>query len=264
MGKIYFVMPLKSRKVARDWGHVVALFDDTIAAILSQTLQDIHVVVACHERPESRFIDDPRLQFVPVTYEAPTTIAEQTQDKQTKIRILVENICRRGGGYIVMMDADDLVSKHLAAYIKADNNRRGYSLDLGYILNARRKQIRQVRNFSKHCGSCAVFYLEADDILTADTGIIGRIATSSHLGYADAAAACNRKLQPVPFPAMIYIRHHGENLSVRSRSRFKLTQMRNRLFQVIRGVLPSPRIPKTITEDFMIRRDHFNEIKAPD
>ena len=262
MGKIYFVMPLKSRKVARDWSHVVALFDDTIAAILAQTVQDIQVIVACHERPDSKFKDDPRLHFLPVAYDAPTSIHEQTQDKQTKIRILLEDVCRRGGGYVVLMDADDLVSRHLAAYIRADNNRRGYSLDLGYILNARRKQIRQVSNFSKHCGSCAVFYLEKIDILSAGDNIIGTIATSSHLGYAAAAAKHNRRLQPVPFPAMIYIRHHGENLSVRSRSPFKLTQMRNRLFHMIRSLLPRPHIPKTVSEDFAIRRDHFNEIKA--
>ena len=115
--------------------------------------------MAGNDIPDSRFVDDPRLEFLHVQGDVPQTWREKIRDKTIKLRRLTEEVCDRGGGYIVTMDADDLVSDRLTRHVARTDNKIGYIFQSGYLLNVAGKRFGLVDDFPNHCGTCAVFYL---------------------------------------------------------------------------------------------------------
>ena len=261
MAEIYFGMPLKSRAVAKDWNRVSMLLDNTLRSIFAQTMPDIEVLIACHDEPVTSFDTHPRLHKLVIEEAGPGSDDNEGQgrDKQIKIRRLIEEVCRRGGGYLVRMDADDLVSCRLAEFIHTTNNRRGYTLQSGYILNLGRRYFQYVDNFARHCGSCAVFYLTPEDLAFVPGGMAESIFLTTHIGYEAMSKRLGRPMDAVPFPAMMYIRHHGENLSVRFRPWFSMTRLRNRLIAILRRFSPRLAIPAGVEAEFSVPASYIEE-----
>lgn len=261
MAEIYFGMPLKSRAVAKDWNRVSMVLDNTLRSIFAQTMPDIEVLIACHEQPVTSFDAHPGLHKLVIEDAPPDSHDNEGQgrDKQVKIRRLIEEVCRRGGGYLVLMDADDLVSCRLAEFIHTTNNRRGYTIRSGYILNLGRRHFQYVDNFARHCGSCAVFYLTPEDLAFVPGGMAQGIFLTTHFGYEAISKKLGRPMDAVPFPAMMYIRHHGENLSVRSRHWFRLTHLRNRLISMLRRFNLRLTIPAGVEAEFSVPRSYLEE-----
>jgi hypothetical protein len=254
---IYYCLPLKSRAVAKDWNHVCRLLEDTLAAIFASDIDDIKVLIACHDVPVTRFSGDSRLEYLPIGHTVPVSVAEQTNDKQIKLRMLAEAVCQAGGGYMVLMDADDLVSRHLARFIRNDDNRLGYSIQQGYIWNIQRGYFYKVNDFPRHCGSCSVFYLEPKDLMNGAEGLIQGIYTTSHTNLAGMSESKGRPLSSVPFPAMIYLRHHGENFSIRSRPSHRLTRLRNHIVRLWRLIWPRTLPSRDVSMEFVINDSYF-------
>lgn len=254
---VYFGMPLRSAVTTKNWPRVSRLLRDCIVSVAAQTDPDIRILVACHERPDLDGFDDSRLEFLAADNPRPDDVPSQMHDKGAKIRRVAEEICRRGGGYFVLMDADDLVSNRLAAHIRTDDNRRGYLMETGYILNVARRQFAPAAPFWQHCGTCAVFHLTPDDLNAGPDGLIARLTPKrmSHHAYPGASAACGRELAPLPFPSAVYIRHHGENRSVQRRPGWKLTDLRNAFFRVATALIPPRPIAADICTEFSIPDD---------
>jgi len=228
---IYFCMPLIGRLAAKNWDHVVELLDQTLQSVLTQE-GNLRVLVACNDVPASRFIDDPRLEFLRVGGEVPQTWQEKIRDKTIKLRRIVEEVCHRGGGYVVMMDADDLVSNRLTQHIARTDNQIGYLFQSGYLFNVAGKRFRLANDFPNHCGTCAVFYVGKND-LTPGRGICAIIEHGEHTEYAKDSAAIGRRLERIPFPAAIYLRHHGDNVSLARKSILRFRKTRNFLRRLV-------------------------------
>lgn len=251
---VYFGMPLRSAVTTKNWEGVSHLFRNAVRAIAAQTDPDIRILVACHEIPDMRDIADPRLEFLAADNPRPHDIPSQMLDKAAKIRRVAEEICRRGGGYFVLMDADDLVSNRLAAHIRADDNRRGYLMETGYILNVARRQFELAAPFWQHCGTCAVFHLTPEDLREDASGLIAQLTPNrmSHHSYPNVAARNGRPLDPLPFAGAVYLRHHGENRSVQRRPRWKLTGLRNWVYRASAALLPRPSLSAALRDEFSI------------
>lgn len=240
---VYFGMPLRSSVTTRHWPHISALFRNTIRSIQGQTDGDFRILVACHEIPDMDGLKDPRLEFIVAGHDRPVDIPSQFSDKHAKIRLIGEEICRRGGGYFFLLDADDLVSCNITAFIHRDDNQRGYLIEQGYVLNIGRRSLHAIDDFWWQCGSCAVFYLKPDDLALGDSGLPARIGRhSGHRRYPRISEECGRPLAPLPFPAAIYVRNHGENRSSQRRP-WKVNSVRNwfyRAANLFRGLGPIP------------------------
>ena len=65
---IYFCIPLIGRLAAKNWDHVGELFDQTLQSVLTQE-GNLKVLVAGNDIPVSRFIHDPRLEFLHLSRE---------------------------------------------------------------------------------------------------------------------------------------------------------------------------------------------------
>jgi hypothetical protein len=228
---IYFCVPLIGMLAAKNWDHVTKLFDQTLLSVLTQK-GNLKVLVAGNDIPASRFIDDSRLEFLNVRRDVPRTWREKIHDKTIKLRRLVEEVCERGGGYVVTMDADDLLSNRLVRHIALTDNKTGYIFQSGYLFNVAGKQFRMVHDFSNHCGTCAVFYLGEND-LTPGSGVCAIIENGKHTEYAKQAELLGRKLEAVPFPAAIYLRHHGGNVSLERKSGPRFRNTRNLIRRLV-------------------------------
>lgn len=258
MDGIFFGIPLRSRSTTDNWPQVCSLFEATLASIRCQTDPDLRIVLACHEQPAVKGIDDPRLVTLTCNVPSPgKQVARQFIDKRYKLRMLLEHVCRSGGGYLVMMDADDLVSRRLTAHIRADDNGRGYLFRRGYILSKARRRFRLVEDFYRHSGTSAVFHLRQSDLTTLEDGFLKQVGLGSHPDYPEIAARAGRPLTDIPFPAAVYIRHHGENLSVSKRSRWRLTAERNAIASAASRLLPGRHVPPELRAEFGLSTEFY-------
>ncbi|CAA2140262.1 hypothetical protein HYPP_01852 [Hyphomicrobium sp. ghe19] len=231
---ICFCMPLIGRLASNNWDHVVELLDQTLQSVLTQE-GNIRVLVACNDVPASRFIYDPRLEFLHVEGAVPQTWGEKIRDKTIKLRRIAEEVCRRGGGYVVMMDADDLVSNRLTRHIASTDNKIGYLFQAGYLFNVAGQSFGLTNDFPIHCGTCAVFYVGEND-LTPGVGVCAIIEQGKHTEYAKHSEAMGRRLEAVPFPAAIYLRHHGDNVSLARKSILRFRKTRNFLRRLVNRI----------------------------
>jgi len=242
---IYFCMPLVGRSASSDWNRVCLLLDQTLKSILVQS-GNIKVLVACNEIPNSSLASDSRLSFLSIQGHKPQTLQERRQDKSKKLRRLIEEVRARGPGYVILMDADDLISNRLVDYIRTSNNKNGYLFQSGYLLNVAGKRFRKTRNFPTHCGTCAAFYLSHDD-LAPGREICAIMERGRHTRYAEACEKMGRTLEKVPFPVAIYVRHHGENISRVKHYAWTLT-----VRDFLRRLIPLGRINGRIRSEFSV------------
>lgn len=113
-----FAIPLVGRAAAADFALVEALLSLTLRSVLAQTDPDFAVLVLGHDRP-SALPDDPRVRFVAADWPcAPQDPAND--DAGRKRHRLGRLAAARGAGFLMLLDADDLVSRDLVARARAE------------------------------------------------------------------------------------------------------------------------------------------------
>ena len=260
---IYFSIPLRGKSSSHNWQKVCLILQATLRSVASQSGKGVEVLIACHEKPDLGNLSHLPISFIQTDREKPTSSREQLNDKRHKKMLLAEEICRRGGGYMVLMDSDDLVSNKLVPHMRANHNERGFLLDTGYLYDVRRQRFRMVRNFSEMCGSCAVFYLQPSDLGEAtdpkedEAGWVYQIGDAPHMGFGAMAAKLGRPLDPVEFPAVIYVQNHGENHTMLGQKRGTLDTIKDKIHHIRNVALPSRRIPKHVKAEFSLRPDTY-------
>jgi hypothetical protein len=252
MSNFFFGIPLRSRRASRDWSRVCALLDATLNSALRQLNPDIQVVVACHELPKTHCGDD-RLTFSEAKHARPRDPLEQMFDKRFKKIMLAEEVCRRGGGYLMLLDSDDLVSNQLADFVLQQNNKKGYLVDQGFIYDAQLRQLRRVCDFDRICGSSVIAYLSPADCDDRQFAWREYIGDTWHAEFRRISADLGRPLEPLPFPAAVYVTNNGENHSAEARGRrrnLRAKAMDARKLARERIRKDRPKVQATILEEF--------------
>lgn len=185
------------------------LLEQTLGSILVQP-GNIKVLVACNEIPQTRFNDDPRVQYLPIEGPVPADIDEMRRDKHTKRERLSQEISKLGGGYAMPVDADDLLSNRLTSFIMEDDNRTGYCFQTGYTYDAKSGAIKLSNNFHRLCGTCGVVYIGPDELGAESKAL--RVLQGGHPTFVKRAERMGKKLTPVPFPAALYVTNSGESV----------------------------------------------------
>ncbi len=245
MNRFAFGIPLRSRQTARDWDRVGRLFEATLNSVLAQSDPDFSVIVACHERPAATGFADPRV----VTIELPpmpiVSSAEQMKDKRLKHMCIAAALRRMGGGFLMFVDADDLVSNRIVAHVRRHPDPHGYIVDAGYEYDLATGLVRTAPRFDRLCGSCAVFNYSLPDLPETphSTAPCRFTSFSNHSHWRDIAKAEGRPLAPLPFRAVVFVRNNGENHSVATGN----IGWRRRL---LRTVLPSRRPSAGLCREF--------------
>jgi hypothetical protein len=213
----YFGVPLKSRKLARNWDRTLELVNNTIRSMLCQTDPNFRILLACHESPALAMDPDPRMEILTVDFPRPIFRDEPIVDKHRKREVIAARIRELGGGVVMFVDADDLVSNRLVEYVNQNPHPHGHYVQQGYEFNAQTRAIRSCPWFYRICASCALLNLRPEDLpqraMEETSSRFRQLAMHAHPIWPSVMASQGFPLAPLPFPAVMYVTHTGENMS---------------------------------------------------
>ena len=159
-----FGIPLIARASASDWGLVRALLALTLASVGAQTAGDARVVVAGHDDPDL----DARFTFLRADWD-PDEGRAANLDSGRKKGLNAAHVLARGGGLLMLLDADDWVDVNTVARartaIRPDDV--GGVIERGYATDPRGLRALALpdptyfdKGFDKLCGSSTIARLD--------------------------------------------------------------------------------------------------------
>lgn len=250
LNQFAFGIPLRSKDTARSWDTIITLLECTLRSIFNQTDGQFRVILAHHELPILSLLDDSRVVLVRATFPPMISIAEQMADRAQKRRLIGTAFRELGGGYLMFVDADDLVSNQIVAFAHSDADRNGYILKDGYEFDVARERIRAAPRFNRLCGTSAIINFSIDDLPRSYTDnqpcYFSDFQNRSHVLWADTAKQHGRSLTTLPFKGAVYVINHGENWSVQAHNLGwqGLGWKRRLLRAVMQGSRPSTKLQR--------------------
>ncbi len=210
---LVFVIPLRNPETAQSWERCNALCQQTVRSALAQTDSNVRVIVTCKDfTPDG---DDDRLIVLRQPFPTPArTWEDQHRDKYRKIAHALVTARRFAPCYVMKLDADDLVSRHLSAAVHAAGHQPGYYLPLGYLWSEGSRVVRPVDNFHHYCGSSNVIWCQANDLPSSVDDDMSRfnILRFGHNITVEEFAKLGTPLMPLKIRSAIY-RKTGENIT---------------------------------------------------
>ncbi|WP_428663331.1 glycosyltransferase family A protein [Reyranella sp.] len=217
----FFCIPLMPKANASDWEQVSKVFNQTLRSLDNQTNKSFQVLLAAQDMPE--IAPDLKLDVVHLTphWTVENLTNAKLRDKRWKRTLLLRAVRERGGGYVMMLDADDLVSNRLVDYVLKDGDPNGYIAETGYAYDWKANLIAPIpgvwgKGFDGVCGSCSVINFTLNDLPPLRGGDEAADYLAKHLkehsGWKHVMREFGRPLKPLPFPAAIYVLNHDNNL----------------------------------------------------
>ena len=159
-----FGIPLIARASAPDWALVEALLRLTLASVRAQTARGAVIVIAGHDRPE---VDGP-FEFLQADWD-PHEGRAANLDSGRKKSLIGAHVLERGGGLLMLLDADDWVDTRTMACARREIQaghvggviETGYATDIrGLRAVALPNKVLFDRGFDKLCGSSTIARLD--------------------------------------------------------------------------------------------------------
>jgi hypothetical protein len=203
---LIFVVPLKSRRVAKSWDHVTRLFERSLRSICNQTSPVFRVFVVCHEKPQIDF-RHPAITYLSVDFPVPGFSDHHALnvDKYGKLLAGFRAARECGATHVMEVDADDCVSSRLAATVLEGENRAGWYFDSGYMYRDGSDRIyRKAKNFYEWCGTSNIVrvdLLELPETLDDPEGF----HLFAHSRLRQRFVDMMTPLVSLPFPGAVYI-----------------------------------------------------------
>lgn len=232
-----FIIPLRSKESSSNWERVCQLFNRSIRSVCAQTSDAFKVIVVCHEKSLGAFVH-PNLEYVFVDFPLPHNWKEKKADQHRKLmagllhfRNLSSQYSQKG--HVLLMDADDCVSKNLAKFVESNPHENGWFISQGYVYKDGDWYLFGNRQtFYQWCGTANILrwdafnYLDSVDDSNADY-------SHYHLPHPEVPKIMSSRgmpLQPLPFPGAVYIIGHDDNLHL-ERGTYSNAQAPTKLIQ---------------------------------
>lgn len=250
---IYFGIPLLSKQASKDWDMISTLFNRTLYSCYKQTDPDFKIIVACHEIPKLTKQYDSRVEFIQVNAPIPKTQEEKMVDKGYKTHTIAMRIRELGAGYAMLVDADDLVSCHLAEYVNKNPNKNGFYVKNGYVYFVGDNYMKKLKKFSSGT-ACIINYKISDlpcqypEVMTDNNDDNPCFMRKRHGAVVQACEAAGRPLEPLPFLGAVYVLGSGENHSLYG----KTTKYQTRLRGILQIFEPRYKIKGKLKREFSI------------
>jgi hypothetical protein len=218
-----FAIPLIARSLALDWDEACRSLVRTLRSVLNQSDPNFYVGVCCQDAPDLPPDIKHRVNLIDARFPPPNARnQEMLVDKRRKKLELARVLAEMGGGFYFALDADDLVSRDVVAYARQEADPNGYLIQSGYVMDAKSGALAPVpgewipTTFDQLCGSCAILNLSRADLpggrrFAHNDGLFCNL--DRHADFSADAAAIARPLNPVPFPAAVYVLNNGNNAS---------------------------------------------------
>lgn len=217
---LLFLVPLKSSKASNSWETICQLLERTLKSLCAQTSSDFRVLVVCHEQPHIDF-QHHAIEFLIVDFPAPNRInyedeypmRETRRDQQRKLLTGILHSQQQPPSHIMLMDADDLVSSSLAAFVSQRKTESGWYVNKGFeYVEGSRRLFPITERFYGKCGSSHII---RSDILAkvAKTTSVEAVSPRflHHQRVRSIVEQQGFSLAPLPFSGAIYVTNHGDN-----------------------------------------------------
>jgi hypothetical protein len=215
-----FITALKSKSVSNDWIKVSRLFEDSLQSAYSQTNPDFRIIVVCHEIPLLKKSYDARVEFICVDFPPPFLDGLEglerskscMQDKWKKLAVGMIRVGEIKPDYVMIMDADDLVSQRLSEYVKDYPSLNGWILKQGYRYELSSRWIYVNNHFN--CGTNAIVgskLIHFPKSLAPDEINRCVILSNGHTVIEKKMIELGTPLSPLPFLGAVYLYNHGDN-----------------------------------------------------
>jgi len=224
-----FVVPLRSKSSSNNWAYHSELVFRTLTSICNQTSKDFIVIVVYTDYPE-RMVENDKVIYLKYPY--PFLISHEITDAgcdtlryfpKRNLEILMDQARRtmvgckcaidRGCKYLMEVDADDLVSNKIAAFVERASNITppGWFINKGFVYIEGSKIIYRYTKLNLICGST--------HIVRADLLNIPDFSSKNYLDYNFFSSHSwirirlrtykEVEIQPLPFGGIIYVLNPG-------------------------------------------------------
>jgi len=253
---LVFVIPLKSSQVAKDWDFVCQLFERCLKSVCNQTSDKFRVIVVCHEKPNISF-SHPYITYIEVDYPLPNQQLKDLNleqevdwrgaetfskdiDKGRKLLTGLAYAEKFSPSHVMVVDADDCVSKNLAKFVEENANCNGWYIKSGYLYHESRQFLQvKFKDFNQTCGSSVIIKYELYPLMFSKYQYLHRTTILNN----------EIPLEPLPFRGGIYSVGNGENIFQtieRQNKRFKKFGILLRIANIFRY----RRLTKSICSEF--------------
>jgi len=216
---LVFVIPLKSSQVSKDWDLVSQLFERCLKSVCNQTSDKFRVIVVCHEKPNIGF-SHPYITYIEVDYPLPgqqlkelgleqevdwkgTEVFSRDIDKGRKLLNGLAYAEKFSPSHVMVVDADDCVSKNIAKFVEQNPDCNGWYIKKGYLYHENWQFLKvKFKDFNLICGSSVIIKYELYPLL------FNKYQYQHRKTLLDNEIA----LQPLPFRGAIYSVGNGENI----------------------------------------------------
>ncbi len=247
---LYFGIPLRSKATSKNWDNVTTFFNRTLWSVYNQTDPDFRIIVACHDIPELFHEYDQRVEFITVDVPTPSTSEEMMLDKGHKVHTIGMRIRELGGGFTMMVDADDIQSNRIAEYVNKHPDANGFLSHNGYYWHVGDDFIKKGHKFPN--GSSTIVKYSVEDLpdkyydrMVSSNNNNPHIIRKRHGDIPRICAELGRPLEALPFIASIYVRETGDNHSLINKNESK--------FRVIeQAITPKIHINDSLRKEFSI------------
>jgi hypothetical protein len=215
-----FVVPLKSKKVSKNWHLTCRLFERCLKSICNQDSEKFRVFVVCNEIPEIDFTH-PLVSYIVVDFIPPSKVKNPISRADTdKGRRILKGLIEASRAYTthtMIVDADDCVSKRLAKFVAEHSESVGWYINKGYkyINNDQYIYIKR-KEFYRMCGTANIIRIDLLNLPQApeyNRGYGYYKLYIDHQKVREKMVSNSSPLAPLPFPGAIYVIATGDNVS---------------------------------------------------
>jgi hypothetical protein len=258
---LVFLIPIKSPKVATSWIELSKMFERCLRSVCNQTSSEFQVIVICHEIPEISFHHH-HVKYIQVDFPVPgSAYTEKIADKRKKLAVGLLAARELQPTHIMLVDADDCISKRLVSYVAQNPKSNGWYVDSGYEYEeGSSKIIVHKENFYKLCGTCNIINYR---LFSLPEKVVGDEPLTGHDAFLEGHPLAKRDLaargtpiEPLPFPGAIYIRDNvGESTCMQEPLVATFKRNPKQAFRDIKKSLLAPFIQRQLTDEI---RAEFN------
>lgn len=213
---LYFGIPVAPLRYSRSPERIRGLLRETVASVLGQDDPNFRLLIAAESTLQLDF-DSPLVERIDV--DADAALPHGEWDKRLRVTAIGAEVRARGGGWLMFVDADDLISRRVSAFI----NSHQYEADVfvartGWEHDHRTGRIRLAPRFWNLCGTSMAIHFEPHELPTVASAAKDEkqvLGASNHSFWLERARAAGKRIGNFPFPAAAYRIEHGENLTLR-------------------------------------------------
>ncbi|MBY6070316.1 glycosyltransferase family 2 protein [Marinobacter salsuginis] len=227
--RIGIVIPLKSKRVAKNWDTTTKNLQATVDSVLAQNSENFNAVVVGHDCPE--FLNDnsyqnSKCEFLKYSDFEPPVAGEVEAENQlkyefdrcTKIRRDIIHLRNQYPSitHWFALDADDLLRNDFVKTLENYQDSQVIILDNGYFYFKNSGIINEENEFSTYCGSSAVI---SDKVFSLPDTVDEKSFKStpfgniSHVHMKQRLEADGWSISIPSERIIMYVRDNGENIS---------------------------------------------------